>query len=128
MLAGEGGGAFIRDQRRANAGNLVRRHAHANARRANQDAKFHPSRRHRFRDRLGIIRVVARVRRARADVGDRSPVAEEIRLERLLQLETGVIAPERQAIGDIRARFFVALDWLWSYVTYQRGARLITGA
>jgi NADH dehydrogenase len=27
----------------------------------------------------------------------------------------------------LRARFFVALDWLWSYVTYQRGARLITG-
>ncbi|HEY3889155.1 MAG TPA: NAD(P)/FAD-dependent oxidoreductase, partial [Caulobacteraceae bacterium] len=25
----------------------------------------------------------------------------------------------------LRARFFVALDWLWSYVTYQRGARLI---
>ena len=28
----------------------------------------------------------------------------------------------------LRARFFVALDWLWSYVTYQRGARLITGS
>ncbi len=28
----------------------------------------------------------------------------------------------------LRARFFVALDWLWNYVTYQRGARLITGA
>lgn len=28
----------------------------------------------------------------------------------------------------LRARFFVAVDWLWSYVTYQRGARLITGA
>ena len=28
----------------------------------------------------------------------------------------------------LRARFFVALDWLWSYVTYHRGARLITGA
>ncbi|HLY80729.1 MAG TPA: NAD(P)/FAD-dependent oxidoreductase [Caulobacteraceae bacterium] len=27
----------------------------------------------------------------------------------------------------LRARFFVALDWLWSYATYQRGARLITG-
>ena len=27
----------------------------------------------------------------------------------------------------LRARFFVALDWAWSYVTYQRGARLITG-
>jgi len=27
----------------------------------------------------------------------------------------------------LRARFLVALDWLWSYVTYQRGARLITG-
>jgi len=28
----------------------------------------------------------------------------------------------------LRARFFVALNWLWSYVTYQRGARLITGS
>jgi NADH:ubiquinone reductase (H+-translocating) len=28
----------------------------------------------------------------------------------------------------LRARFFVALDWLWSYVTYDRGARLITGS
>ncbi|HEV2363333.1 MAG TPA: NAD(P)/FAD-dependent oxidoreductase [Caulobacteraceae bacterium] len=27
----------------------------------------------------------------------------------------------------LRARFFVALDWLWSYLTYDRGARLITG-
>jgi NADH dehydrogenase len=27
----------------------------------------------------------------------------------------------------LRARFFVALNWLWSYVTYDRGARLITG-
>jgi NADH dehydrogenase len=26
----------------------------------------------------------------------------------------------------LRTRFFVALDWLWSYVTYDRGARLIT--
>lgn len=28
----------------------------------------------------------------------------------------------------LHARFFVALDWLWSYVTYHRGARLITRA
>jgi NADH dehydrogenase len=26
-----------------------------------------------------------------------------------------------------RNRVVVALDWLWSYLTYQRGARLITG-
>jgi NADH dehydrogenase len=26
----------------------------------------------------------------------------------------------------LRARFFVALNWLWSYVTHHRGARLIT--
>ena len=26
-----------------------------------------------------------------------------------------------------RNRIVVALDWLWSYLTYQRGARLITG-
>ena len=26
-----------------------------------------------------------------------------------------------------RRRVLVALEWLWSYLTYQRGARLITG-
>jgi NADH dehydrogenase len=26
-----------------------------------------------------------------------------------------------------RNRLAVAIDWLWSYLTYQRGARLITG-
>jgi NADH:ubiquinone reductase (H+-translocating) len=26
----------------------------------------------------------------------------------------------------IRNRFVVAISWLWSYLTYQRGARLIT--
>jgi len=26
-----------------------------------------------------------------------------------------------------RNRVAVAVDWLWSYLTYQRGARLITG-
>jgi NADH dehydrogenase len=28
---------------------------------------------------------------------------------------------------DFRSRFIVALQWLWSYLTYRRGARLITG-
>ena len=28
---------------------------------------------------------------------------------------------------DFRSRFVVALQWFWSYVTYRRGARLITG-
>ncbi|HEY3149774.1 MAG TPA: NAD(P)/FAD-dependent oxidoreductase [Dongiaceae bacterium] len=28
---------------------------------------------------------------------------------------------------DFRSRFVVALQWLWSYLTYRRGARLITG-
>ena len=28
---------------------------------------------------------------------------------------------------DFRSRFIVALQWFWSYVTYRRGARLITG-
>ncbi|MEM7075640.1 MAG: NAD(P)/FAD-dependent oxidoreductase [Pseudomonadota bacterium] len=27
----------------------------------------------------------------------------------------------------VRRRLFVALDWLWSYLTYSKGARLITG-
>jgi NADH dehydrogenase len=26
-----------------------------------------------------------------------------------------------------RNRMVIAIDWLWSYLTYQRGARLITG-
>jgi NADH dehydrogenase len=28
---------------------------------------------------------------------------------------------------SLRSRFAVALNWLWNYVTFQRGARLITG-
>ena len=28
---------------------------------------------------------------------------------------------------DFRARILVLIDWAWSYVTYQRGSRLITG-
>ena len=28
----------------------------------------------------------------------------------------------------LRNRFVVALNWLWSYLTFERGARLITGA
>jgi NADH dehydrogenase FAD-containing subunit len=28
---------------------------------------------------------------------------------------------------DFRSRFIVALQWFWSYLTYRRGARLITG-
>jgi NADH dehydrogenase len=27
----------------------------------------------------------------------------------------------------LRNRLVVALDWLWAYLTFQRGARLITG-
>jgi NADH:quinone reductase (non-electrogenic) len=27
-----------------------------------------------------------------------------------------------------RNRFFVAVSWAWSYLTYQRGVRLITGS
>jgi len=27
-----------------------------------------------------------------------------------------------------RNRLFVILQWAWAYVTYQRGARLITGS
>ena len=27
----------------------------------------------------------------------------------------------------IRNRFVVALNWMWNYVTFQRGTRLITG-
>ena len=29
---------------------------------------------------------------------------------------------------DFRARLVVGLQWLWSYMTYRRGARLITGS
>ena len=28
---------------------------------------------------------------------------------------------------DFRSRVVVALNWLWSFLTYKRGARLITG-
>jgi NADH dehydrogenase len=28
---------------------------------------------------------------------------------------------------DFRSRLVISLQWLWSYLTYRRGARLITG-
>ena len=28
---------------------------------------------------------------------------------------------------DFRSRVLVSLEWLWAYLTYERGARLITG-
>ena len=35
--------------------------------------------------------------------------------------------PKPMPGNRLPARAAVAIDWLWSYLTYQRGARLITG-
>ena len=40
------------------------------------------------------------------------------------------VATLRQALGALSpdTRAVVMLDWIWSYVTFQSGARLITGS
>ena len=63
-----------------------------------------------------------------ATIGRREAVADFGRLRltgRLAWLVWGV-AHIYFLIG-FRNRMAVATDWLWSYLTYQRGARLITG-
>jgi NADH dehydrogenase len=63
-----------------------------------------------------------------ATIGRRAAVVDFGRLRltgRLAWLAWGV-AHIYFLIG-FRNRIAVALDWLWSYLTYQRGARLITG-
>jgi NADH dehydrogenase len=55
--------------------------------------------------------------------GRRLRVAGADRPHRLARLGRGHI----YFLIGFRNRIVVALDWLWSYLTYQRGARLITG-
>ena len=40
-----------------------------------------------------------------------------------------MLADVRETLGELmRNRVIVMLEWAWSYFTYQRGARLITGS
>jgi NADH:ubiquinone reductase (H+-translocating) len=63
-----------------------------------------------------------------ATIGRKEAVAEFGRLKltgRLAWLVWG--AAHIYFLVGFRNRIAVAVDWLWSYLTYQRGARLITG-
>ena len=97
MLAGQGGGLFVAHQRRADAGHFVGRHAHTDARGANQQPIIHPARQHRLAHRLGEIGVIAHLGRAGAHVRHRDLVALQMSFERLFEREPGVIAAQGDA-------------------------------
>ncbi|MDP3740443.1 MAG: NAD(P)/FAD-dependent oxidoreductase [Hyphomonadaceae bacterium] len=65
---------------------------------------------------------------ALATVGRKSAIADfgAIRLTGFIGWLTWCVAHIYFLIG-FRNRFSVALDWAWSYLTFERGARLITG-
>jgi NADH:ubiquinone reductase (H+-translocating) len=65
---------------------------------------------------------------ALATVGRKSAIADfgRVRLTGLIGWLTWSFAHIYFLIG-FRNRFSVALDWAWSYLTFERGARLITG-
>ncbi len=66
---------------------------------------------------------------ALATVGRKIAIADfgRIRLKGFIGWLTWSVAHIYFLIG-FRNRFSVALDWTWSYLTFQRGARLITGS
>jgi NADH dehydrogenase len=65
---------------------------------------------------------------ALATVGRKAAIADfgRIRLKGFIGWLTWCLAHIYFLIG-FRNRFSVALDWTWSYLTFERGARLITG-
>jgi NADH dehydrogenase len=65
---------------------------------------------------------------ALATVGRKAAIADfgKIRLTGFIGWLTWCVAHIYFLIG-FRNRFSVALDWTWSYLTFERGARLITG-
>jgi NADH dehydrogenase len=65
---------------------------------------------------------------ALATVGRKIAIADfgRVRLRGLIGWLTWSLAHIYFLIG-FRNRFSVALDWAWSYLTFERGARLITG-
>ena len=62
-----------------------------------------------------------------ATIGRKSAVVSlgRLRLKRLLGLLFWGVVHVYFLIG-LRNRIAVAVDWLWEYVTFQRGARLIS--
>jgi hypothetical protein len=81
----------------ADAGHLVGGHRGADAAAAQQDAAFGVVPLQRGAHRLGEVRVVDRLVAVRPDVQHLALLREQERLGRLLQLEAGVIATDRDA-------------------------------
>ena len=107
VLARQRGGFVIANQRRADAGNLVRRDAHADARGADQQAELRLVRRHALRHRLGVIGIIRGfLRRACQNPSTLTPAFLQMLLQRLLQFEAAVV----RAQGD-RRRASAATAW-----------------
>jgi NADH dehydrogenase len=66
---------------------------------------------------------------ALATIGRKIAIADfgAVQLRGLIGWLTWCVAHVYFLIG-FRNRISVALDWMWSYLTFERGARLITGA
>ena len=83
----------------ADAGHPVRRHRRAHAAAAHDDAAVGAVPAQGGADRLGVVGVVDRLVAARPDVEHLAVLGGEERLHRLLEIEAGVIGPNRDAHG-----------------------------
>ena len=84
-------GVRLDDRRRTDAAHLVRRHADAEARAADEDAALELARTDRFADLEADERVVHRLRRVRAEVDDFVPQLPQTLADPRLVHESGVV-------------------------------------
>ena len=99
VLTGEPGRLDFTGQRGADARDLVRRDRHADAGSADEDPAVELVPGDARRHRLGEVRIVDGVGRARAEVVIRDPELVEHALERVLQRESCVIGAQRHLHG-----------------------------
>src|SRR5438045_216148 len=95
MLAGQGSGFLITNERGANARNFVRRDTHADAGGANQNAKIGLMLGHCMGNRQRMIRIVAGFFGMPTEVADRMPLFLKVKLDRFLQLEATMVRSQR---------------------------------
>ena len=88
----------------ADARHLVRRHRHADAAAAQNDAALRASSTDRLTNRRGEVRIVHRLRAVGAHVEHVAVLGDEEALDRLLQLEARMIAANRDAHSSPRTR------------------------
>ena len=97
---------FLReDEGGPNAGDFVRRDAHAHARRADQQAETALGAGNALGHGLGEIRVIGRFGRIRAQIGDVKTLLEQVLLEGLFETESRMVGTDGELqLGDVRSR------------------------